>query len=554
MSEKKKKAKKSTYGVTSIVELKGLEKVRKKVGMYLGERGDMMAFRAGKELWDNVYDEFAAGRNSTLEVIINNKTNAYICADMSTGVPVGKNEDGDNTLELVFGTLHAGGKFNSDAYETSAGTHGVGAACTTAVSDIIDIYTCWEKQWYHLQYDKGIKQQEVTKVKKVPSEIMSQLSSNKGYGTIVSYSLDQTIVSSDATNTRVKKKKDAKIDFKFALPYFKNLAMMNPGFKILVTNVEKNKTKTYLNKKGLASIIQQQVEENEWTTIGKHPMVVDTGVLKICLQWTSYENDDKFRSYVNCSPTRDHGKHYDGIRAALFKALQKLKKAKDKFKGQDALPGLVGFINWNMSEAEFSSQTKDRLVSHVDKDIEALAYDAFIDYFSNKAVLNGVIKRAIAVSKGRDALKAVMKAATSVKGASKGAQMPDSLLQSTTKKAMERELYVVEGDSAGGCFVYDTPVMQADGTTLTFGEMAERTKNGEVFRGKAFDIELEEFVEIEFDEPRLTKYTNELIEVELSDGTKHLCTPDHPWLTGAVYTAAEDLVEGMELVQYPTGV
>lgn len=448
--KKKKKTSKGNYDVNSIVELKGLEKVRRKPGMYLGERGDMMAFRSGKELWDNVYDEFAAGRNKSLEVIASNDNNWYICADKSTGVPVGKNADGDNTLELVFGTLHAGGKFNDKAYGTSSGTHGVGAACTTAVSGVMEIYSCWEGQWYYLQYKQGIKQKEIKKVSKLPAEISSQLHSKKGYGTVIRYELDQTIVSADANNKRAKKLKPAKLDYKFVLPYFKNLAMMNPGFEIRVKNADKDSTKVYLNKKGLASIVQQQVEENEWTTIGRQPMVLEHGNLKICLQWTSYENDDKFKSYVNCSPTRDHGKHYDGVRAALFKALQKVKKASDKFKGQDALPGMVGFINWNMSEAEFSSQTKDRLVSHVDKDIEELAFEAFMDYFSNKAVANGVIKRAIAVSKGRDALKSVMQAAAQVRKGSKGAMLPGSLLQSTTNKAMERELYVVEGDSAGG--------------------------------------------------------------------------------------------------------
>lgn len=451
---KKRTTNPNNYSEKDIEVLEGAEAVRAKPGMYMGERGDQMIYHQFKELADNAIDEHSAGRNKGVEFVFNEDENVHIVADCAQGIPVGNNKKtGLSTLELVLTRLHAGGKMRADntAYKSSAGTHGVGAMCSNAISEWFQVYTQREGTWYFQSYEKGFPTSKVKKVRKPEESIRNQLSKPiTKYGTLLIFKPDQSIVSVDATNKRAKKLTPAKMPVRQALNWGKMISLMNPGLEVVVTSVSKNKTVKFKNTKDISLIIDKLVEDNELTRVGK-PFVYQSEMVDCTIQWTSHDNTDLFKSYVNCSPTAEHGKHYKGFFDALTRALSKYKTQKDKFKTDDAMHGMVGALNFKMSGAEFSSQTKDKLTSHVNKDVEQVLYDAIVAYFEkNPQVPKKVVQRANQIAKGRDELKKVMKSVSSVNKSKKGAVLTNVLVTSTTNKPEERELYFVEGDSAGG--------------------------------------------------------------------------------------------------------
>jgi DNA gyrase/topoisomerase IV subunit B len=446
------------YDESNIKVFRGVAGVAKRPTMYLGERGDQMVWRALKELVDNCVDEAFAGRNDTVELYLDTKNDTYIVADHAHGIPVGFNStEGKSTLDIVFTELHGGGKFDDSAYKTSAGVHGLGAACTNAISDSLRVWTKRDDVWYYREYDRGIPTVEkVARVRQPDPDVLRKLSSKAtAYGTIIEFIPNQEIVSKDATNARVKEKEPAKLPVKQVLHWCKMIALMNPGLRIIVSN-SSGKRLTFFNGDDISAIVKQIVEDNELTVVAK-PFVLQTEKADLTFQWTSHDDINLFHSYVNCSPTRDHGKHYQGFTSALGRVLQSLKKdvavrgKNNTFKTSDALYGLVGSLNFKMSEPEFSSQTKDRLTSNIDKDMEELLLEPLYVYFDkHKALAATVIKRAMSISKGRDELKKVMQSVGEVRKNQRGMLLPNVLITAESAKPHERELMVCEGDSAGG--------------------------------------------------------------------------------------------------------
>jgi DNA gyrase subunit B len=450
----KSKTKSATYDESSVKVLKGLSAVRMRPGMYMGERGNEMVRRMLKEIVDNAIDEALAGRNNYVETVINLKANEYIVADAGGGIPVGKHaEEKVSVLELLFSSLHAGGKFDSSAYKQSSGTHGVGAACTNALSDEFIVWTKRTGTWYSQTYEMGVKKTEVTKVKSPPKEILNRLQKDaKDYGTIIYFRPDQKVVSVDSKFPKPLPKNagEARLEIKNFVAWTRMIALLNVGLEMVTTYEDKKKTVRYLNKKGLEAIVKHILEQNELDGKGK-PFVLQTENLDIAVQWSNYEELDHFKTYVNCGLTRDGGKHLDGFRNALGRAISKYKTKSDKFSTVDCMYGLVGVLNYKMSGAEFSSQTKDRLTSNVNKEVEEVVLKALTEFFdANKTLVKTIIRQANAIGKGRDNLTKAMKAIAGAKKGGKSAATPDCLISSETKNPEERELYIVEGDSAAG--------------------------------------------------------------------------------------------------------
>lgn len=451
---KVKKSKAKTYDEDSIEALKFPENVRKKSGMYLGEKGPEMVRRSLKELTDNAIDEALAGRNNYVETVINHKKNEYIVADAGAGVPVGIHKtEKVPTIELVFAALHAGGKFNSDSYKTSSGTHGLGAACTNATSEYFEVWTKRDGVWHNIVWQEGIRTQKLKQVKAPPKELMERLQRKaKDYGTIILFRPDQKVVSIDATFPKplAKNAVHALLDVKTYVNWTRMIALLNVNLEMVTTFEDKKKTVRFHNKKGLEAVVEHVLKANDLDGKGK-PFVVQTGSLDIAVQWSNYEELDHLKSYVNCGLTRDGGKHLDGFRNALGRAISKHKSKSDKFSTVDCMYGLVGVINFKMSGAEFSSQTKDRLTSNVTKEVEEVMVKEFEAFFDkNKTLVKTIIKQANAIGKGRESLAKAMKAIAGAKKGGKSNAVPDCLISSETKNPEERELFIVEGDSAAG--------------------------------------------------------------------------------------------------------
>lgn len=461
MAKKAQASKKAqAYSEDSIKVLEGLDKVRSNASMYMGELGDPMVYRMVKEGVDNWYDEYQAGRNTGGIVAFSEKECRFVIADFAQGIPVGLKTVGGkkvSTLTVVMTELHAGGKFDDSAYKTSGGTHGVGISATNALSKEFRVWTKRDSQWYFQEFSKGVALHDVKKV-----DVKTILKRNgwlkpnaKRLGTVIEFIPDQEVVSEDASrNAKLKKKvlTPAKLDWKFAGQWLNNLAMLNPGLVVTYRNLDKGAERTFENKKGLAFLVQNMVESNDLEPLGAKIFEFSSDFLTVALQWTNHSDTDLFKSFVNSSPTIDHGTHVKGFRDALVIALKPFmpKKGMKDFKVDDLFIGLVGVLNWRMNSASFSGQVKDKLVSKVDPEVTHLLSTPLVEFFNkNKKLAKDVIKRAATAGEMRQQLQTIMKSMSEVKKGSRN-RLPAKLFEAPNCRTEDRELYVVEGDSAGG--------------------------------------------------------------------------------------------------------
>jgi DNA gyrase subunit B len=407
------------------------------------------SFVANGLISSNCYDEFTAGRNKFISVFADNKTNTFIVADKAQGIPVGLvPSDPENprskkvsTLTLIFTELHTGGKFDDKAYKTSKGTHGVGAAASNAVCASFEVWSHRDRAWYYQQFKQGKPVAELKKITKLPVALTSVLNYKPMCGSIVRLSPDLAIVSQDGGKTRPK------LNLMFTADWLKSLAQLNAGLE--VTFSANGKSRTFLNTKGLPQIIADQLAEVEADPLGR-PFIYDSPTLSVALQWSSYPEDDALRAYVESGMTRDGGEHEVGLRNALNKALTPYKKKTDKFAPKDIYYGMLGIINWRMSGAEYSGQTKDRLTSNVAPAIEQELLPELTRFFTKyKTTARLIIRRALDVKKSKDEFKKTLDAVASAKRKSKN-MLPAGLVQANKASHLTREVFIVEGDSAGG--------------------------------------------------------------------------------------------------------
>jgi DNA gyrase/topoisomerase IV subunit B len=428
---------KKVYDEKAIKVLKGLEGVRKRPTMYLVEKGDTMVGKMVSELVDNAVDEYLAGRNKSVEIVA--KKDWYIVADKAEGIPVGMHEELQiSTLTLIFTELHAGGKFSDEYYSSSGGVHGVGASVVNAVSAVLEVWT-YRKGWYYQKFQKGKIITKVIKLKSLPKEITKELSYIPKKGTIIKFIPDQTVVSA-SSNLAVLNLTETK-------EWLKNVALLNSGLE--VTYTADNQTRTFLNKKGLGVCLHKKLNKLKVEAISPE-IELKTSSLAFAVQWSSYDQEDGLDSYVSSIPTKNGGTHVDGFYSGLIKAISLYKTRKDKFTTSDIRTGLIGVMNWRMSQPEFSSQGKERLTSLVGKQVETIVFDYFKKYFQkNKSLVKKLIKRANNIKKTKEDFKKVMEGVSSIKKKKNGVLLPN-ILSVAKCKPHERELFICEGDSAMG--------------------------------------------------------------------------------------------------------
>ena len=479
--------------------LEGLDGIRHNPTMYLGELGPAMAYRCVKEPVDNCYDEYVAGRNKLIEVILNYDTDTIIVADQAGGIPTDfkklGNGDKISIMTAAFTRTHAGAKFNDKAYKTSAGTHGIGMSAVVAVSDSVRAWTTYKGKLAYQKYGKGkitSKGDHPVAAKAVDKDVMSLLKDKlKKYGTIVAISLDQEIVSEDSRRGKALPKNFRKAEpiANDVMNWLHNMALMNPGLEIRFSTIrdKKREDHTFINKKDLAFVPKHMCEQRELGTMGK-PFTFKSDYITCAIIWSDHTDADNFLTFVNTSPTADGGWHVTGFTAAISQAIKKFlsdkkpakkpaKTSKTKstaagYSGADLLVGLTGMFDWRMHGAQYTSQVKDKLASKVDKEVYDTLLPELEKYFeANPTVANNIVKRAQAVNKGRAELAAVVKSMADVKKKKNGSALPAALASAPKCKPHERELFIVEGDSAKGPSVnardvYNQEVMAAGGKPL----------------------------------------------------------------------------------------
>ena len=439
----------------------GIAGIRRKPGMYLGEHGVAMVYRCIKEPVDNCLDEAMAGRNKWIEVYYNCDTGLCVIADKAGGIPVEmKTRDGGGKISVLtaaFTIPHAGGKFKSTAYKVSSGTHGIGVTAVNAVSEWLEVWSRRDGKIYNQRFEemKAVKPNPVA-VKSIPANIMACLS-DKQYGTVVAFTLDQKIVSVDKGKTK------ALPDIKAISSWLKGLSELNPGVTVVLTVVRDKKTasKTYLNTHTLEKTLQTKVSgilPEDADTKGK-PVVFRDDYVTLLMQWTTHiTGQSQLETSVNHSPTSSGGTHVTGLLDALQSALQPYENSKHianrkrKYDKTDLLMGVIGYFDWRMHGAAYDSQVKDKLVS---KEVVANAAEILTPvltkfFAANKSLAKHILDTAVRVESSRAQMQASLKSMSDAKKSARGGAMPQCLNKASTKDNKKRECYLVEGDSAGG--------------------------------------------------------------------------------------------------------
>ncbi len=430
------------YGAESIQVLEGLEAVRKRPGMYLGDPHDGSALHhCIWEVVDNSVDEHLAGHTSLIEVNLHPDGSLSV-RDYGRGIPVGIHEEyGISAAEVIMTKLHAGGKFDNSSYKVSGGLHGVGVSAVNAVSEWMEMTIHREGTIYHQRYEAG-----------VPVKPVEEIGNCSDTGTLIKFKPDLSIF------TEITDFEFDQIDTRL-----KETSFLNAGLEIVITDErdEENNVSKHHYEGGLAEFVSQinsnrEVMHQEVIQInGEKDTEKGPVTIELALQWSDAFSETIF-CYTNIIRNKDGGTHMTGLRGALTKSVNNYAKKKKLLKGNslsgdDVREGLSAIVSVKHPDPSFSSQTKDKLVSsEVTSIVETVVYEKLGEFFEeNPSVGKLIVDKALLASKAREAARKA-RDLTRRKGVLEGGGLPGKLADCQSRDPSECEVYLVEGDSAGG--------------------------------------------------------------------------------------------------------
>ena len=512
-----------TYNADDIKVMEGLSAVRKRPAMYIGDTSITGLHHIVYEVVDNSIDEAMAGFCNNIKVIIL-EDNKISVSDDGRGIPTEiMPKFNKAAVEIVLTKLHAGGKFEKNAYKVSGGLHGVGISCTNALSKYLLVEVKRKGHIYTQEYQRGVPQEEL----KITGDTNET-------GTKITFVPDEEIFT------------ETTFHFDILTKRLRELAFLNKGIRISIEDKRTEKQQEFFYEGGIISFVQ-------YINNSKNPMheVIyfhkekDHCEVEIAMQYNDTYQESIF-SFANNINTIDGGTHLSGFKTALTRTintyLEKNKLSDIKLSSEDVREGLAAVISVKIIEPQFEGQTKAKLGNSEVKGIVDSVISTELNHFleENPQIARSIIDKSLNAAKARDAARRA-RDLTRRKGALNHGSLPGKLSDCSNRDPKKCEIYIVEGDSAGGCFSGDTKIALTDGRDISFKQLVEEHKKG----GKHFCYTTKEDGNIGIEEiqnPRITKKNAEVIKILLDNEKEIICTPNHLFmLRDGSYRKAKDI-------------
>jgi DNA gyrase subunit B len=431
---------KSAYDASSIQVLEGLEAVKRRPGMYIGSTGPRGLHHLVREIIDNSIDEALAGHCTEVLVTIH-PDNSVTVTDDGRGMPVGKMAKyGKPAAEIIMTTLHAGGKFGGEGYKVSGGLHGVGASVVNALSEWLELEIKVDGHVWSQRYERGFPKGDLRKNRK--------LKKGEGTGTTTSFKPDPEVF----TETQ---------DFSFDTlsRWFREWAFLNKGLKIrLIDEREEDRDVTYQYEGGIRDFVEHinEAKDPVHKTIFYLEREEEVGDVEVAMQWNSGFQDSVF-TFANNINTHEGGAHLSGFRSALSRTInayarQKglLKEKEESLTGDDIREGLAAVISVKLREPQFEGQTKTKLGNTEVKGLVESVTNRYLAEFleEHPGEAKAIVNKALQAARARLAARTVREKIR--KGYLESSTLPGKLADCSSRDPARSELYIVEGDSAGG--------------------------------------------------------------------------------------------------------
>ena len=427
------------YNAGSIQVLEGLEPVRKRPGMYIGSTGTKGLHHCVMEVMDNSIDEVLAGRADTVKVVIY-KDGSISVEDNGSGIPVEVHpKTGKSTLETVLTVLHAGGKFNNDAYKVSGGLHGVGVSCVNALSEWLIATVKRGGHIYEQHFARGKAQGDI--------EVVGD---TKESGTTIQFMPDEEIFDTTEFSKEVLVNK------------FRETAFLNKGVRItLIDEREEDPSEEVFHYEGGIKSFVEYINRSKnaiTNDIIYFDKSMDDCELEIAMQYTDGYSENVL-TFANNIHTTEGGYHLTGFRNALTRALNDygrkaniIKEKEENLSGDDAREGLTAIVSVKLKEPQFEGQTKSKLGnSEVQGIVNSVAYQELNDYFElHPQEGKKIIEKAISAQRAREAARKARDLSRGKRSVLDNTTLPGKLADCQSNDNTETEIFIVEGDSAGG--------------------------------------------------------------------------------------------------------
>jgi len=500
---------KSSYKAESIQVLKDLDAVRKRPSMFIGDTGFRGLHHLVFEAVDNAIDEALAGYCNKINVHIN-KDGSITVQDNGRGIPVDLHPELKKpAVEVVMTVLHAGGKFDKKTYKVSGGLHGVGISVVNALSSWLQVEVIREGKIYTQKYEKG---KSITKLEEKPN--------GENTGTKVTFFPDKEIF------------EDITFQNDMIINRLRELAFLNKGLKINFEDKRTDKKEEFFYEGGIIDFVNFLNEKKN--KLHDEPIYfIREGkktIVEIALQYNDAYLENVF-SFVNNINTVEGGTHLSGFKTALTRVINDYIKKKKidnkKLSGDDVREGLTAVISIKIPEPQFEGQTKTKLGnSNIKGLVDSIVTSKLSTFFEeNPKVAKSIISKCLLSAKARDAARKAREL-TRRKSALDSGSLPGKLADCQERDPSKAEIFIVEGDSAGGCFSGDTKVALADGRNLSFKELIKENNQGK--KNYCYTILKDGNIGIEkIKNPRLTKKRVDVIKVILDNNEEIICTPDH---------------------------